>query len=575
MVSRWVLPTPDHRLSHSLTTHLSISPLTAQVLINRGCEDVETARKFLNPQLNELSDPHDIPGMDAAVERVYEAARNQERVLVYGDYDVDGAASTALLVRFLRSAGLDCDYYVPHRIAEGYGLNVEAISEFKKQGVGLIITVDCGVGAVDECLHAKACGIDMVVTDHHEPGEALAPAVAIVNPKLGDESNPCRDLAGVGVAFKLAWAVAKRFSTGQKMSDEFRQFMLNSLGLVALGTVADIVPLIGENRVLVKYGLTALANTPAPGLRALMDCARIRGNEITPRDVAFGLGPRLNAAGRMDNAELAVELMISDDTMRCHEIAATLDQHNIDRRKLQNDIFEHAREVFLSQPGSESAQAIVLAHKDWHPGVIGIVASKMVDEFNCPSALIAINGDVGKASARSVPGFNLFSTLEGFSDRLLSFGGHAMAAGFQIHVDQIDPLRTFLNEAASTYDPEMFHPTVDVDAEIELADLSERLLSELRQLTPHGAANRPPLFVAHGLRIAGRPRLMGLKGRHVSFYVSDGRQSFRAVAFGQGDTLYDEILASERNCSIVFSPRVDTRMDDGALELRIEDIRLD
>ncbi len=575
MSDRWLLPTPDLRLSQSLSAHLSISPLTAQVLINRGCEDVESARQFLNPQLVHLSDPSVIPGMAEAVERVYQAARNQERVLIYGDYDVDGAASTALLVRFLRCAGIDCEFYVPHRIDEGYGLNRAAIAEFQKRDIKLIITVDCGTGAVEECEYARECGIDLVVTDHHEPGSETVPAVAVVNPKLGDASNPCRDLAGVGVAFKLAWAMANRFSTGQKMSEEFRRFLLHSLCFVALGTVADIVPMTGENRVLAKFGLRALGSSPAPGLRALMDCARIRSKVLTPRDISYGLGPRLNAAGRMDAAALAVELMISDDTLRCHELAGTLEQHNRDRRKLQSEIFQHARKMFLSQPGADSAQAIVLAHQDWHPGVIGIVASKMVDEFNLPSALIALDGEVGKASARSVPGFHLFNVLTGFRDRLISFGGHAMAAGFQIALDQIEPLRLFLNEAAGTHDPEMFQPTLDVDAEVTLADLSERLMSELDGLTPHGAGNPAPMFVARDLHIAGRPRLMGMKGQHVSFYVNDGRNSFRAVSFWQGHTLYDEILAGAGTCSMVFSPRINTQASGGPFELIISDIRVD
>ena len=574
MSARWLLPTPDTELGDSLARQLGVSHLTAQVLINRGLKDADSARAFLNPQLNDLADPDLLPDIEAAVERTFAAARNKEKVLIYGDYDVDGTTATALLVRFLRLAGLDVDYYVPHRIQEGYGLNIAAIEEFKQRGVDLIITVDCGVGSVAECEHARAAGIDVIVTDHHEPGEQVASACAVVDPKLTGHLHTFRELSGVGVAFKLAWAVAKRFSTGQKISEEFRGFLLNSLGLVALGTVADVVPLLGENRVLVRYGLKALSSSAGPGLRALMDRARIRRGRLSSVDVAFGLGPRLNAAGRMADAALAIDLMITDDGAVAQRIAETLDRHNVDRQKLQNDMFQHAREMVLQQADFDGSRAIVLAHDSWHPGVVGIVASKLVDEFNRPTALIAIEGGVGRGSARSVPGNNRFDVLDGFRDRMNSFGGHAAAAGFQITTENIPGLREHLNRAAKELAPELFQPSIQVDAEVELDDLSERLISELELLAPHGQANRRPLFVARGLRVAGKPKLMGMKGQHISFYVSNGKASLRVVGFGLGDKLYDRIIGGERSCSVVFSPRIDTWRGSGALELQIKDIDL-
>lgn len=572
---KWLLPSADDEIRRSLCQELGVLPLMAQVLMNRGLKDADAARMFLHPQLNDLADPDLLPGIDAAVERVYAAARNQEKILIYGDYDVDGTSATALLVRFLRLAGLDVEYYVPHRIEEGYGLNTAAIGEFKQRGVALIITVDCGVGAVVECEYARSQGIDLVVTDHHEPGAQIASACAVVDPKLTGSLYPFRDLSGVGVAFKVAWAVAKRFSVGQKMSDEFRSFLLDSLGLVALGTVADVVPLLGENRILVRYGLQALASVPGPGLRALMDCARIRGDRLKTHDIAFGLGPRLNAAGRMADAELAIELMLTDDARTGHEIAAELDRHNVDRQKLQRDVFQHAREMFLQQPDLEAARAIVLAHDSWHAGVVGIVASKMVDEFHRPAALIAIEGTVGRGSARSIPGFNLFNALDGFRDRMISFGGHAAAAGFQIAAERIPELREHLNRAAAGLAPDAFLPSIALDAAVELDELSARLINELELLAPHGEANPRPLFAAHGLRIAGKPRLMGMKGQHMSFYVTNGRASLRAIMFGAGDEFYDRILSGDRACSIVFSPRIDTWSGSGALELHVKDIKFD
>ncbi len=575
MTARWLLPEPDSDLLGRLTKELNIAPPTAQVLINRGVTDPEQGRVFLRPLLNDLADPGLLPGMAAAVERIYQAAHNKEKILVYGDYDVDGTSATALLVRFFRLIGLDVEYYVPHRIEEGYGLNLEALSEFKRRGITLVVTVDCGVSAIAEAEHAQAEGIDLIITDHHEPGGQVATACSVIDPKLTGSLYPFRDLSGVGVAFKFAWAVAKHFSDGQKMSDPFRKFLLDSLGLVALGTVADIVPLRGENRVFARYGLQALGMQSGPGLRALIHCARIRSIRLTPRDIAYGLAPRLNAAGRMAEAGLAIELMLTDDAERGEAIARELEKHNVERRKLQKEMFEHAREMLLQQPDFDSSRVAVLAHDSWHPGVIGIVASKLVEEFHRPAALVALDGGVGKGSARSVPGFDLFQALEGFADRLMAFGGHAAAAGFLIAADQVGPLREHLNSALVAADPAMFLPSLDVDAEIRLGDLTEPFVEELKMLEPHGQGNARPLFLVRGLKIAGQPRLLGTDGRHVSFFLSDGETGYRAVGFYMGDALYDRIIAGERDCSVVAATAFDTWNGTGQIELHLKDVEFE
>ncbi|MFO7900502.1 MAG: single-stranded-DNA-specific exonuclease RecJ [Planctomycetota bacterium] len=572
-VLRWIVPEPDPARRAALAQDLGVSPITAQILLNRHVEDTASARKFLSPKLNDLAEPRLLPDLDAAVDRLDHAARHKENVVIYGDYDVDGASATALLVRFLRLAGLDVDYYIPHRIEEGYGLNVGAIDELRARGADLIITVDCGVSAVEETARAREAGIDIIVTDHHEPGDEIPPAVAVIDPKRTESLYPFRELSGVGVAFKLAWALAERFSPGRRMADRFREFLLNSLGLVALGTVADMVPLLGENRVLAAYGLKMLSGTASPGLRALIDEAQLRRPRLSTRDIAFRLAPRLNAAGRMANARLAVELMITDDSIRARDIATELEQHNVARQKRQREMAEHAREMFLQQADAETARVIVLAHDDWHAGIVGIVASRLVDEFGRPTALIATGDGVGRGSARSVPGFHLFNALDGFRDRLLSFGGHEGAAGFQIAAADIPALREHLGAVAARQSPETFQPALDVDAEIELRDISERLISELERLAPHGEANRPPLLVVHGVHVAGKPRLIGMKAQHVSFYVSDGRNSFRTVGFWMGERVYDAIVAGQRELSLAFSPRIDTWSGSGAVELHLKDAR--
>ncbi len=575
MAVRWILPKPNPEVCGQVSAALNVCTITAQVLVNRGVGDVDAAQNFLRPQLTDLADPDLLPGMEAAVQRIQQAAHNKEKILIYGDYDVDGTSAAALLVRFFRLAGIDVDYYVPHRIDEGYGLNLAAISEFKERGVSLIITVDCGVSAVSEAEHAQAEGLDVIITDHHEPGEQIAGALAVIDPKLTGSMHPYRELSGVGVAFKLAWGVAKQFSDGQKMSEPFRQFLLHSLGLVALGTVADVVPLTGENRVFARYGLQALGTASGPGLQALIRCSRIRSLRLTTKDVAFGLAPRLNAAGRMAEAALAIELMLTEDGTRAEEIANELERHNSDRRKLQDETFEHAREMLMHQPDFETARAIVLVHDSWHPGIIGIVASKLVEDFNRPAALIALDGGVGKGSARSVRGFDLFKAMEGFSDRMMSFGGHAAAAGFLIAADQIPGLRQHLNEQLSGANSELFAASLDVDAEITLADLTEQFIGELELLEPHGQGNRRPLFLINGLEFAGRPRLVGAKGQHIIFYLSDGQTSYKAIAFRMGGELYDKMVAGARRCAVVCALKADTWNGTGEVELHVRDVKFE
>jgi single-stranded-DNA-specific exonuclease len=359
------------------------------------------------------------------------------------------------------------------------------------------------------------------------------------------------------------------------MSDQFRRFLLDSLGLVAIGTVADVVPLTGENRVFTRFGLRALAAKPGPGVAALLERARIRRRPLRTSDISFGLGPRLNAAGRMADAALAIDLLTSEDHAEARRMADKLERHNTERQKIQRDMFVHAREMFLQRTHDESAAAIVLAHDSWHPGVVGIVASKLVDEFHRPAVLIAIDGGVGRASARSVPGFHMFNALSEFEGPMISFGGHAGAAGFQIAAGQIPALREHIENTAAAAGPALLESAEQADVEVGLGDLSEPLVGELDRLAPHGEGNPRPLFVARGLRVAGRPKLMGTKGRHISFYASDDATSFRAVAFGFGEALYDPILAGRRDCSLLFTPAFDTWTGSGALELRVKDVQLD
>jgi len=575
MPKRWVLRHCDEEKAASLADKLSISPITAQVLIHRGLHSADDARSFLQPELSLLSEPDLLPDIDAAVLRIHDAVIKKEKILIYGDYDVDGITCTALLLHFFRLLNADAEFYIPHRVDEGYGLNLDAIDQFKQRRVDLVITVDCGVTSCREVAAAQDAGIDMIITDHHEPGIELPPACAVVNPKLTQSKCSFREFSGVGVAFKLCWAVAKRFSPGKRVTPEFRQFLIDSMALVALGTIADVVPLKDENRVLAKYGLQALSATKCEGLKALLSISGLEGKRLSARNVSFGIAPRLNAAGRLSQASLGVELLTTDSKQRAMELAEILDKHNRQRQKVQSNILKSAREMLEADSNLAQAPAIVLASEDWHAGVIGIVASRIAEEYNRPTVMIALDGDMGKGSARSIPGFHLYDAIKQCEDLLLAFGGHVGAAGLSVESKNIPALREKLAQVtAASLKKDDFQPSVEIDADILLSMLSRKLIDEFENLEPFGESNPPPVLAASNLSVAGLPRLMGAKGQHVSFIVRQGDTSVRAVGFGMGD-LYDQISECSDTCHIAFAPRLNCYNGNESVELEIHDLRVD
>jgi len=435
---RWVLRDCDEGRRDALVDALDVSPIVARMLVLRGVGTVDEARQFLRPELSSLHEPALLPDMDKAVARIRQAVADGEKVLIYGDYDADGVTAMALLQRFFRLLGAEPRLYIPHRVDEGYGLHREAVEAAAADGVTLIITVDCGVSAVEEVERASELGVDVVVTDHHEPGRRVPRACAVVNPKLTGCLYPYRELAGVGVAFKLAWALAQSYSQGTRVTEEFRQFLLDAMGLVALGTVADVVPLTGENRVLATYGLHALRHSTSPGIMALVRQAGATGRALKPRDVSFRLGPRLNAAGRLGAADVCVELLTSDDLERAAAIARELEDTNKERRRIQSEILGEALERLAALDGLDERRSIVLADPDWHAGVLGIVASRIAEDYHRPTLLLSIDGEVARGSARSVPGVNLFEAIEACEEVLLAYGGHSGAAGVKLELAALD-----------------------------------------------------------------------------------------------------------------------------------------
>ncbi|MBI5307542.1 MAG: single-stranded-DNA-specific exonuclease RecJ, partial [Planctomycetes bacterium] len=490
MSKRWVLSPPNKGLQAEISSKLKTSPLLAQILINRGITDVTSAKNFLNPQMSLLGDPSFLPDINKASFRINEAIKNGENIVIYGDYDVDGLTATALMYRCLKLVGAKVSYYIPERLEEGYGLNADAIIRLKEGGAKVILTVDCGINACHEAEVARDCGIDLIITDHHQPGKETPRAFAVVNPKLKIAENGFKDFSGVGIAFKLAWAIGQHFSPQKKVSSAFKDFLISAVGLVSLGTIADVVPLIGENHILTRYRLSELQNTEIPGLRALLDIADISNINLDTYHVGYRLGPRLNAPGRIGKAGIVVEMLTTTSKERAVEIANFLEQENKRRQDIQSDILITARKKVLNEINLDETTAIVLADQAWHPGVIGIIASKIVEEFNRPTVMIAISETMGHGSARSIPSFHILDALESCKSKLLSVGGHAQAAGLKIHPDNIDEFRFMLNSATAQRLRKVYLvPVLNIDAEVAFPMLSKALVTELERLSPYGEGN--------------------------------------------------------------------------------------
>ncbi|MGM9612372.1 MAG: single-stranded-DNA-specific exonuclease RecJ, partial [Butyricicoccus sp.] len=442
-MKKWVTAAPDLEAARSLSEACGFSPLAAVALCARGVDTPEKAQAFLATGAEGLHDPMRLRDMDKAVAAIREAIREKQKIIVFGDYDVDGITSTCVLLRYLRSLGADADYYIPNRLSEGYGLSCAAMDALYEQGVRLIVTVDSGVTAFEETAYAKKLGIRMVITDHHECREELPEAEAIVNPRRSDCDYPFTELAGVGVAFKLICALAGPDNLGQVL-DKYAD-------LVALGTVADVMPIVGENRVIVAEGLRRLATTENLGLEMLLRESGQKSRRLTSSVISFILAPRINAAGRMGNTEQAVELFLTDDPVRAQELAAQLCEQNKERQAAENEILQQALAALRKEYNPLEDKMIVLAGEDWHHGVIGIVASRICDRYACPTVLIAVDGDIGKGSGRSMAGFNLFEALSDSADLLDKFGGHELAAGLTIQKSNIDEFKTRMLSYADTY----------------------------------------------------------------------------------------------------------------------------
>ncbi len=524
MTTRWRLKPHDPARVSALSRAANVSPLVAQLLINRGVEDPDRARVFMEAKLVSLHDPELLPGAVEAAERIVRAIRNRKKIVIYGDYDVDGVCGTSILWACLRLAGAErVDYYIPHRVDEGYGVNAVALRTLAtERRADLIVTVDCGISAVDEAKLARELGVELIITDHHTVGHELPESDVIVHPGLEGSRYPTRDLCGAGVAFKLAWQVCKSFGDGKKASPHLRDFLVQSIGLVALATVADVVPLGGENRILVRHGLNGMFDNPSVGLRALLEVSGcLDKKKLTAGMVGFNLGPRINAAGRLERAMTAVEMLTTDDTALAREIASELDRCNTRRQEVEHTIVAEAHEMIKAQGGLGQRGAIVLGKAGWHAGVIGIVASRLMETYHRPTIVIALGDEVGQGSARSIAGFNLYEAIRACSDGLLGFGGHSAAAGMKLPAANFPAFaERFDHHCRSALTTEQLQKVLVIDAEVPLGMLSTRIVEEIDALEPHGIGNPKPLLVASGVRIVGEPRIVGERKNHLrSFHV--------------------------------------------------------
>jgi single-stranded-DNA-specific exonuclease len=520
MTTRWVLPAIDESAAQRLAAELGIAPAAARVMCGRGLADPENARRFFRPGLDDLEDPLRMAGMREAVARLRRAIDNRERVLVYGDYDVDGTTSIVILTKAIELAGGISEWHVPHRLKDGYGMRPEVIEKAATDGVRLIVSVDTGIRAAEVVRLANQLGIDVIVTDHHLPEAELPPAVAVLNPNRPDCGYPEKNLCGAGVAFKLVQAL---LATLDWPADKVRRITESFLKLVAIGTVADVVPLTGENRVIVRHGLDGLAAVRSPGLRALLDVAGFAGKTPSSRQIAFQIAPRLNAAGRMDTARAVVELFLTADADRARELARQLHDQNAERQQVEAQI----REICDRIEVTDGEFALVFCGENWHRGVLGIVASRMVDRHYRPTFVLSSNPEDGLAqgSGRSIEAFHLLEALEGMPDLFVKFGGHAHAAGVTLEAARVPEFRERFNAwAAARLTPEDLAPRLAIDAVVELREMGEACAGDLFALAPFGCGNPAPLLAAMGAEVAG---LSPLGDKHLKVTV---RQNGRTLS---------------------------------------------
>jgi len=563
----WEIRSFDPKRAENLTSELGVSSITARLLCLRGINTSDQAKRFLSPSIDYLHNPLILADMETAVERILLAIEQKEQIVIHGDYDVDGVTSTVLLRRTLELLGADVTHFLPERLKDGYGLQSAIVERLHAQGVRLIISVDCGINASEAALTAKSLGVDLIITDHHEPGTELPQALAVINPKRSDCNYPNRNLAGVGVALKLVQAICDK--------TDRHNWLPSFLKIAAIGTLADVVPLTGENRVIAKLGLDLLSKGPhTVGLRSLIEVCGFPGKTIDSYQVGFALAPRVNAAGRMSTPDIAAKLLLlSGDEMvsEARALAKQLDDENLKRRKEEATILEQAIKLVESNKDIGNSPIIVVAAEGWHRGVIGIVASRLVNRFSRPSIVLSTDGALAYGSCRSVPSLDILQALKSCGELMVRFGGHTQAAGLEIETDRIDDLRNRINNFAQPHLEKVdFKPRLAIDANLSLSDVSEGLLLEIEKFAPFGAGNPRPIFQARNVQVVDGPRR--LKGQHLKVGLRQGGRSIRGIAWRavEKESL---VTANRSSIDVAFSVSKNVWNGQSQLQLEIADFR--
>jgi single-stranded-DNA-specific exonuclease len=561
----WKLKPPSS-LAPKLAAEVGVTPLQAQLLINRGISDKASARAFLYPRLSSIADPMLFRDMDQALAEIMKAIEGQKRITIYGDYDADGVTATALLSNFFSSLQIPVSFYIPNRLHEGYGINPQALKEIAANGTGLIITVDCGISDTEEIALAQGLGMKVVVTDHHQVPEGFQSNCPVVNPHRPDCPFPFKNLAGVGLAFYLAVAVRTALRERGWFTRMREPDLREYLDLVALGTVADRVPLLNQNRILVHSGIRMMGRSRWTGLGAMMDVAGIGSAEITSDDLAFRLGPRLNAPGRMGNPEIAVHTLTVDKTGAARDMALALNAANNKRQIVERHILDQIEPMVERIRVQEDVKTMVMAGEDWHKGVLGIVASRIVDKYHRPCLVFTTKDGVAIGSGRSIEGFNLYRALSKLEHLLEKFGGHAYAAGVTLSAANLEPFRNELEGLArETLRDEDLVPTLEADAEIFLDEVTPEMIAQIRALSPYGEGNPESLFLARSVKVIGS----GVVGdRHLKLRVGQGQKTFEAIGFG----FSERHSVQGKTINILFTPELNRWQGYERIQLRIIDL---
>ncbi|MDH6303872.1 single-stranded-DNA-specific exonuclease [Parabacteroides sp. PF5-5] len=571
MINKWNLQTLSIEELHEkdeLAKELGLNPITCQLLIQRGITSADEVKKFFKPSLNNLHDPFLMPDMDKAVKRLDKALGNKEKILVYGDYDVDGTTAVSLVYKFLRQYSSTLDYYIPDRYDEGYGISYKGIDYAAENGFSLIIALDCGIKAIDKIEYAKTKGIDFIICDHHMPDDTLPDAVAVLDAKRVDSIYPYEHLSGCGVGFKFMQAFAK--SNGFPFSK-----LENLLDLIAVSIASDIVPITGENRILAHYGLKQLNSNPGMGLKGIIDICGLTGKPITINDIVFKIGPRINASGRMMNGKEAVDLLLAKDTESAREKSENINQYNDERRELDKKITDEANAVIDTFSNMEDRKAIVVYEPSWHKGVIGIVASRLTEKYYRPAVVLTKSSELITGSARSITGFDIYKAIENCRDLLENFGGHTYAAGLSMREENLEEFtKRFLEQASGVIDPEQMTPQIDIDAVLEMKDITSKLSKELNKMSPFGPENQKPVFCSLAVRDYGTSKLVGKDSDHIKLELIDDNSKIPVHAIAFGMSQHFDYIKSMKPFNICYTIE-ENAYNTKAPQLLIKDIKTD